>query len=56
MMLTRQPYPSDMTDSEWDVIKDLIPEPKIGPEDAKYERREIVNAIRYKLRTGCQWR
>ena len=55
-MRTRQPYPSDLTDDQWEIIKDLVPEPKPGGRPAKYERREIVNALLYLIRTGCQWR
>src|SRR5512143_3907904 len=34
----------------------FIPAPKSGGRPAKYERREIVNALLYIDRTGCQWR
>src|SRR5690348_435158 len=51
----RKPYPSDVTDAEWAVIKRYIPAPKSGPNPWKHTRREILNAIRYKLRTGCGW-
>ncbi len=53
---SRKPYPSDLTDDQWDELRDLIPEPKDGPQDAKYTRREIVNALLYQARTSCQWR
>lgn len=52
----RQPYPSDLTDAQWHAIKDLVPTPKPGPQEPIYDRREIVNAILYQKRTGCQWR
>lgn len=52
----RKPYPTDLTDDQWEQIRDLIPEPKPGPQDAKYTRREIVNTLLYQARTGCQWR
>jgi putative transposase len=48
-------YPSDLSDEEWALIRPYIPAPKPGPNPWKYDRREIVNAIRYKLRTGCGW-
>ena len=54
--MARQFYPSDLTDKQWEQLKDLIPAPKEGPQEIKYERREIVNAILYQNRTGCQWR
>jgi transposase len=34
----------------------LIPAVRWGGRPADYARREIVNAILYVLRTGCQWR
>lgn len=54
--MARQPYPSDLTDSQWEKLKEFIPAPKEGPQEAKHERREIVNAMLYQKRTGCQWR
>jgi transposase len=55
-MNTRHSYPSDLTDREWSQIERFIPAPKSGGRPAKYERREIVNALLYIDRTGCQWR
>jgi transposase len=52
----RQPYPSDLTDREWSQVSRFIPTPKPGGRPAKYERREIVNALLYVTRTGGQWR
>jgi putative transposase len=52
----RAAYPSDLTDEQWELIKHFIPQARPGPNPAKYERREIVNAILYIMRTGCQWR
>ncbi len=55
-MDTRQPYPSDLSRSEWAQVSRFIPAPKPGGRPAKYDRREIVNALLYVARTGCQWR
>ena len=54
--LNRNAYPSDLTDAQWAVLEPLIP--AISPEAAYqiHERREIVNAILYVLRSGCPWR
>ena len=52
---SRKTYPSDLTDAQWELIQGHIPPPRPGPNPRKYTPREIVNAIRYKLRTGCQW-
>jgi putative transposase len=54
--MSRAAYPSDLTDSQWAQLKKLIPAPKEGPQEQKHERREIVNAMLYQKRTGCQWR
>jgi len=52
---TRKPYPSDVTDDQWNLLEPLIP-PKVGKgENRKVDLREVVNGILYVLRTGCQW-
>jgi len=55
-MIPRQPYPTDLTDKEWALIKHLVPEAKSGGRPADYPRREILNSIFYLLRSGCSWR
>jgi putative transposase len=55
-MHERQPYPTDLTDAEWHILEPLVPLVKFGGRRADHDRREIVNAILYALRTGCQWR
>ena len=55
-MAEREPYPTDLTDAEWHVLEPLVPAVKDGGRRADHTRREIVNAILYVLRTGCQWR
>ena len=46
-------YTSDMTDSQWEIIKPIL-------QGAKYrsleEKREQINAVFYLVKTGCQWR
>lgn len=49
-------YASDLTDGEWGILKDLIPDGKPGGRPRKYSKRRLVEAILYVLRTGCQWR
>ena len=45
-------YPTNVSDSQWQIIlKDLDTE-----RNRKYDLREIVNAILYLVKTGCQWR
>ena len=55
-MDTRTAYPSDLTDAEWAQVCRVIPAPKPGGRPAKHDRREVVNALLYVARTGCQWR
>jgi transposase len=52
----RRLYPSDLTQPEWAQVARFIPAPKPGGRPAKHDRREIVNALLYVSRTGCQWR
>ena len=54
--MSRHAYPSDLSDAQWAKLKEYIPSPKEGPQESKYERREVVNAMLYQKRTGCQWR
>jgi putative transposase len=51
----QQRYPSDLTDREWELIEpDVRARPGPG-RPRELEIREVVNAIRYLNRTGCQW-
>ncbi len=52
----RKPYPTDLSDKEWDLITHLVPEAKPGGRPEEYPKREILNAIFYWARTGCSWR
>ena len=55
-MNARIPYPTDLTGPQWAQVSRFIPAPKKNGRPAKYDRREIVNALLYVGRTGCQWR
>ncbi len=48
-------YTSDMTDAEWQVIKNKLPD-KVVRRLRKYTLRIIINAILYLLKNGCLWR
>jgi putative transposase len=54
--MNRQPYPTDLSDTEWHRLAPLVPKPKAGGRPPKYDRREILNAILYVVRAGCAWR
>jgi transposase len=53
---SRQGYPSDLTDQEWTILEPLIPPAKPGGRPRSVDMREVLNAICYVDRTGCQWR
>src|SRR4029453_12601661 len=55
-MNLRQPYPTDLSDKEWELIKHLVPEARPGGRPEAYPKRGILNAIFYLLRSGCSWR
>jgi putative transposase len=54
---TRQRYPSDLTDLQWDHIEHLFPhgDGRTG-RPRSYPLREILNATLYLARGGCSWR
>jgi putative transposase len=54
--MNRKPYPTDLTDAQWERIAPLIPPAKPGGRHRSVDVREVVNAIMYFTRTGCQWR
>lgn len=58
----RKPYPSDVTDEQWALIGPFLDAWKakrvavsVSGREGDYDLREIVNAIFYQNRTGCQW-
>jgi putative transposase len=55
----RRTYPSDTTEAEWRILAPLVPvggtRPGVGGRPVSYPRRDVVDAIRYVMRTGCQW-
>lgn len=50
----RKAYPSDMTDEQWAIIEPLIPVNATG-RPRIHDVREVLNAIFYVNRSGCQW-
>ena len=48
-------YRTDLTDKQWALIEPLIPPAKEGGRPRSTDMREIVNAINYISRSGCQW-
>lgn len=52
----REPYPSDLSDAEWEIIEPLLPRPKRKGRPRVHPLRELLNAIFYIVRSGCVWR
>lgn len=48
--MNQEPYPSDLTDSEWTLIEPLIPGPSRLGRPPRYTRREILDSIFYIVR------
>ena len=49
-------YASDLTDAQWDLIKNLLPAPLEGGRPRSTNVRQVCNGIFYLNKTGCQWR
>ena len=50
--MTRKSYPTDLTDAQWQAI-----EPHFNQlRHYKWDKRQLVNAVLYMTKTGCQWR
>lgn len=54
--MSRKAYPSDLTDAQWALIAPHIPAAKPGGRPRRWPERDLVDAIRYVLRSGCPWR
>jgi putative transposase len=53
--MTRRHYDTDLTACQWALLEPFVPPPK--PTGRKpTDKREIINAVLYRNRTGCQWR
>jgi len=48
-------YSTDLTDKQWDMIKAIF-ETNKGGNFVKHDKRDLVNAVLYLVKTGCQWR
>ena len=48
----RTGYPSDLIDEQWNKIAEYFP----SGNKSKYHKRNLVEAVMYVVKTGCQWR
>jgi len=49
-------YPSELTDEEWSSLAGLLAQPAKRGRKPRTDLREVVNALRYMVRSGCEWR
>ena len=49
-------YTSDLTDTEWQLIDYCLPKPSKTGRPREHSYRELLNAMFYLSKTGCQWR
>ena len=49
-------YPSDLTDEEWAAMAPFLPGTARTGRRRSVDLREILNAIRSMVRSGCEWR
>ncbi len=54
--MKRKPYPSDLTESQWELLEPLLPRAKPGGHPRTVDLREVINGILYVLRGGIAWR
>jgi putative transposase len=54
--MSRKAYPSDLSPAQWELLRPVIEKPAShGGTHRKYPLAEIVNALLYVLKSGCQW-
>ena len=54
--MRNQLYPTDLTDSQWDLSKELLPPAKPGGRPRTLDMRQVLNAILYVVVGGIKWR
>ena len=49
-------YTSDLSETEWNLVSYCFPKPSKRGRRRQHPYRELLNAIFYLTKTGCQWR
>ena len=52
----RRPYPSDISDEEWEFVAPYLSLMTESAPQREYALRELFNAVRWMVRTGSPWR
>ena len=55
-MATRKPYPSDVSDEEWTFVAPYLALVREDASQRHYDLREVLNGLRWIVRTGSAWR
>lgn len=56
MTATRQQYPSDISDEEWDFVAPYLTLMRDDAPQRDHDLREVFNGLRWIVRTGSPWR
>src|SRR5579859_4514882 len=54
--MNRKAYPSDISDEEWSFVAPYLTLMKEDAPQRDHELREVLNGLRWIVRTGAQWR
>ena len=52
----RKPYPTDLSDVQWNRLRSYLPIPKPQGRPRTHSLRDVLDAIFYVLKSGCHWR
>ena len=55
MSTPRKSYPSDVSDAEWEFLAPYLTLMREDAPQREYALRDVFDALRYVVRTGCQW-
>lgn len=56
MNTTRKSYPSDVSDADWEFAVVYLTLMRSDAPQRSHDMREVFNALRYLVKTGCHWR
>ena len=48
-------YSTDLTDKQWAIVREILRNEKRGKHFVKHSKRELINAVLYLNKAGCQW-
>ncbi len=54
--MKRKTYPTDLSEKHWKLLEPMLPPPEHFGRKRSVTLREIINALCYLARSGCQWR